>query len=64
MASSLTTSQFIGVTAFTLGAILLVFLIRRHRADPGALRYWEPAPIAAPTGGKGSRKRGQERSPK
>ncbi len=60
----LTTSQFIGVTAFTLGAILLVSLVRRHRADPGALRYWEPAPVVVPAGGKASRKRGQERSPK
>ncbi len=41
----LSTSQFIGLTAVTLGSILLVFLIRQHRRDPASLRLWEPVPV-------------------
>ena len=37
----LTTSQFIGVATFTLGAALLVYLYSRYKKDPQSLRLWE-----------------------
>jgi prolipoprotein diacylglyceryl transferase len=46
----LSTSQFIGIVATVLGMGLLIALVRRHRQDPQALRYWE-RPIPAPAEG-------------
>jgi phosphatidylglycerol:prolipoprotein diacylglycerol transferase len=46
---ALSTSQFIGLASFALGATLLVALWRKHRADPAALRYWETAVAGAET---------------
>jgi phosphatidylglycerol:prolipoprotein diacylglycerol transferase len=37
----LSTSQFIGVTTFAAGLVLLGFLYRRYRRDPQAMRLWE-----------------------
>jgi len=47
----LSTSQFIGLISVVAGVILLVFLVRRYRADPSALRLWEiplQSPVKAP----------------
>jgi phosphatidylglycerol---prolipoprotein diacylglyceryl transferase len=41
MVGPLTTSQFIGVTTFTLGAALLAYLYTRYRKDAPSLRLWE-----------------------
>jgi phosphatidylglycerol:prolipoprotein diacylglycerol transferase len=53
----LTTSQFIGVSTFTAGLILLAVLFWRYRQNPAGMRLWEngqaliagPAAEAAPT---------------
>ncbi len=51
------TSQFIGIVGVTLGLALLASLVKRHRADPAALRLWElaptPEPVTAPGGKRG-----------
>ena len=38
---TLSTSQFIGLASVVAGIGLLVYLIRRYRADPAAARLWE-----------------------
>lgn len=43
----LSTSQAIGLLSVALGCGLLIALVRRHRADPRALRYWERATAGA-----------------
>jgi prolipoprotein diacylglyceryltransferase len=46
----LSTSQFIGMASVVAGIGLLVFLIKRYRADPAAARLWEipiPSPVKA-----------------
>jgi prolipoprotein diacylglyceryl transferase len=49
----LSTSQFIGLTSVVLGLALLVYLWRRYRADPQALRLWEqPLELAAAPAGQ------------
>jgi prolipoprotein diacylglyceryltransferase len=58
----LSTSQFIGVVAVTLGTALLVRLLKQYREDPASLRLWEQplevAPAgAAATGGRTQRRR-------
>lgn len=60
MVGPLSTSQFIGLVAVTLGVALLVHLLRRYRADPAGLRLWEQPLEAAPAaaaaaGGHGRR---------
>ncbi|HZS38084.1 MAG TPA: prolipoprotein diacylglyceryl transferase [Polyangia bacterium] len=37
----LSTSQFIGVTTFLIGAVLLVWLYSMYKRDPRAMRLWE-----------------------
>src|SRR5262249_30641312 len=37
----LSTSQFIGVTTFAAGLVLLGFLYRKWKRDPQSLRLWE-----------------------
>jgi phosphatidylglycerol---prolipoprotein diacylglyceryl transferase len=45
----LSTSQFIGIVSATLALGLLVYLYRRYRENPQAMRLWEqPLPAAAP----------------
>jgi prolipoprotein diacylglyceryl transferase len=49
----LSTSQVIGIVSVALGLALLVWLLRRYRRDPQALRLWEQPlvlPEAAPAG--------------
>ena len=41
----LSTSQWIGLTSAAMGVVLAVALVRRHRQDPKALRYWENRPL-------------------
>ena len=43
----LSTSQFIGLASVVAGLGLLVYLVKRYRADPVAARLWE-IPMAAP----------------
>jgi phosphatidylglycerol:prolipoprotein diacylglycerol transferase len=53
----LSTSQFIGIVSVLAGIGLLVGLLKKYKADPGALRLWErPLPVAA--------KAKEERSPR
>jgi prolipoprotein diacylglyceryl transferase len=54
----LSTSQFIGFLSVAAGAVLLYFLVRKHHANPGALRLWEQ-PLEAPA--KSANPRGQRR---
>jgi hypothetical protein len=45
---TLSTSQFIGLASVAAGLGLLVYLIKRCRADPAAVRLWEiPMPVRA-----------------
>ena len=45
----LSTSQFIGLVSVTLGIALLVYLLKRYREDPAALRLWEqPLAVGGP----------------
>jgi phosphatidylglycerol---prolipoprotein diacylglyceryl transferase len=58
----LSTSQFIGVVSVVAGAALLVVLLKKHRADPSALRLWEiplqvPAKAAPPRSQRRKRRR-------
>ena len=56
----LSTSQFIGILSVVAGAFLLYALLRKHRADPTALRLWEqPLPSApqSPVSGHASRRK-------
>jgi prolipoprotein diacylglyceryl transferase len=50
----LSTSQFIGLISVVAGVLLLVFLVRKHRADPSALRLWE-IPLQPPAKASSSR---------
>jgi prolipoprotein diacylglyceryl transferase len=43
----LSTSQFIGIVSIVAGIGLLIVLLRKHKADPAALRLWEQ-PLALP----------------
>lgn len=55
----LSTSQFIGVLSVVAGGVLLYFLVRKHRADPNATRFWEqPLPVsAAESSARGARRK-------
>ena len=45
---TLSTSQFIGLASVLAGIGLLVYLVKRYRADPAAARLWEiPIPVPA-----------------
>jgi phosphatidylglycerol:prolipoprotein diacylglycerol transferase len=44
----LSTSQFIGIVSVVLATALLIYLIRRYRADPEAWRLWEQPLATAP----------------
>jgi phosphatidylglycerol:prolipoprotein diacylglycerol transferase len=57
---SLSTSQFIGIISVVAGSFLLFALLKKHKADPTALRLWEqPLPLASqsPATGHSSRRR-------
>lgn len=43
----LSTSQFIGMVSVVAGLALLMWLLRKYKADPSGLRLWEQ-PLAAP----------------
>jgi prolipoprotein diacylglyceryltransferase len=44
----LSTSQFIGLASVVAGLGLLIYLVKRYRADPAAARLWEiPLPAQA-----------------
>jgi phosphatidylglycerol---prolipoprotein diacylglyceryl transferase len=45
---SLSTSQFIGIASVLAGIGLLIVLLKKYRANPGAMRFWEsPVPVPA-----------------
>ena len=45
---TLSTSQFIGLSSVLAGIGLLIYLVKRYRADPTAARLWEiPLPAQA-----------------
>jgi prolipoprotein diacylglyceryltransferase len=45
---ALSTSQFIGLTSVLAGLGLLIYLVKRYRADPATARLWEiPLPAQA-----------------
>ncbi len=47
----LSTSQFIGLLSVAAAVVLLVFLLRKYKEDPTALRLWEqPLPVPAASG--------------
>jgi phosphatidylglycerol:prolipoprotein diacylglycerol transferase len=48
MIGPLTTSQFIGVATFTLGAALFAYLYSVYRKDPASLRLWENGQAMVP----------------
>src|SRR2546423_12962537 len=49
----LSTSQFIGVTTFLAGAMLLVYLYARYRKDPHKMQLWRDGQALGTAGGAG-----------
>ena len=43
---TMSTSQIIGIGSVILGVVLLVYLLRRYRADPEGLRLWQQPAVA------------------
>jgi phosphatidylglycerol---prolipoprotein diacylglyceryl transferase len=55
---TLSTSQFIGMGSALAGIVLLVFLVKKYRANPQSLRLWE---IPVPSPAKAEDERAQKR---
>jgi prolipoprotein diacylglyceryltransferase len=58
----LSTSQFIGLLSVVAGVALLLALLKKHRADPSSLRFWEtPLQTAAPAAAPRAQRRRHKR---